>query len=116
MSKVMIVDDVPDSSEPLARFLGRAGHEVRCAPNGREALADIIRYAPDVVVLDLMMPEMDGASLLETLRRYPRSQTLPVVVLTGVPDSPLVERVRSAGVGSILTKGKATLADIARRE
>jgi DNA-binding response OmpR family regulator len=56
MSKVLIVDDVPDSSEPLAKFLKRGGHDVRCAPNGREALADIIRYTPEVVILDLMMP------------------------------------------------------------
>jgi len=113
MAKVIIVDDAPASREPLAKFLERVGHDVRCAPNGREALADIIRYSPDVVILDLIMPDMDGSSLLEVLRMYLRLQTLPVVVLTGVPESPMVERVRNLRVSSILVKGKATLEDIA---
>src|SRR3954452_17847967 len=102
MSKVMIVDDAPDSSEPLARFLGRSGHQVRCAPNGREALADVIRYTSAVLMLNLMMPGMDGPSLLEALRNYLRLQVLPVVAWTGVPDGPLVERVRDAGVTAIM--------------
>jgi CheY-like chemotaxis protein len=114
MPYVMIVDDVIDSCEALAKFLERAGYRVRCVPNGREALADIIRDTPDVVILDLMMPVMDGPTLLEILRLYLRLQTLPVVVLTGIPDSPLVERVRNAGVSSILVKGKATFQDIER--
>jgi CheY-like chemotaxis protein len=114
MPYVMIVDDVIDSCEALAKFLERAGYRVRCVPNGREALADIIRDTPDVVILDLMMPEMDGPTLLEILRLYLRLQTLPVVVLTGIPDSPLVERVRNAGVNAILVKGKATFQDIER--
>jgi CheY-like chemotaxis protein len=114
MPYVMIVDDVIDSCEALAKFLERAGYRVRCVPNGREALADIIRDTPDVVILDLMMPEMDGPTLLEILRLYLRLQTLPVVVLTGIPDSPLIERVRNAGVNAILVKGKATFQDIER--
>ena len=114
MSYVMIVDDVIDSCEALAKFLERAGYRVRCVPNGREALADIIRDTPDVIILDLMMPVMDGPTLLEILRLYLRLQTLPVVVLTGIPDSPLVERVRNAGVSSILVKGKATFGEIER--
>jgi CheY-like chemotaxis protein len=110
----MIIDDAPDSSEPLAKFLWRTGHQVRCAPNGREALADVIRYTPEVLILDLMMPGMDGPSLLEALRLYLRLQALPVVVWTGIPDGPLVERVRQAGVNAILVKGNATFADIER--
>src|SRR3954453_16181151 len=112
MAKVMIVDDSPDSATPLATFLERAGHHVTCVANGKQALSQIIRDMPDVIVLDLLMPEMDGPSLLEVLRLYLRLQSLPVVVLTGVPDSPMVERVRNAGVSSILVKGKATFQDI----
>src|SRR6476469_2658473 len=114
MPYVMIVDDVIDACEALAKFLERAGHRVRCVPNGREALADVIRDTPDVVILDLMMPVMDGPTLLEILRLYLRLQTLPVVVLTGIPDSPLVERVRNAAVSSILIKGKASFEDVER--
>lgn len=108
----MIVEDNVDSCEPLAKFLERAGHVVRCVPNGREALASVINDPPDVVVLDLIMPEMDGPTFLEVIRSYLRLQTLPVVVVTGLPDSPMVERVRHLKVNDVLVKGKATHEDI----
>ena len=60
------------------------------------------------------MPEMNGASLLEILRSYLRLHALPVIVLTGLPDSPLVERARPLNVNSIFVKGKATFDEIAR--
>jgi CheY-like chemotaxis protein len=62
----------------------------------------------------MFMPQMDGGGLLEILRSYLRLQSLPVVILTGLPDSPLVERARFLKVNSILVKGKATLEDIRR--
>src|SRR6266550_5558926 len=104
---VMLVDDAADSCEPLAKFLERSGHEVRCVANGREALAAVITKPPDVVVLDLLMPEMDGPSFLEVVRSYLRLQSLPVVILTGLAESPMVDRARHLKVNAILVKGKA---------
>jgi two-component system, sensor histidine kinase and response regulator len=112
MPYVMIVDDSRDSVEPLAAYLERTGYLVKVVPNGREALAEIIRHPPHVLLLDLLMPEMDGAALLDVIRSYLRLSMLPVVVLTGVPDSPLVQRARDMNAHSILTKGKATFTDV----
>jgi len=108
----MIVDDARDSVEPLARFLERAGYLVTMMTDAREALGEIIRRPPHVLLLDLLMPEMDGAMLLEVVRTQLRLDALPVVVMTGVPDSPLVQRVRDMNVSSVLTKGKATFLDV----
>jgi CheY-like chemotaxis protein len=112
MASVMIVDDALDSCEPLAKFLEKEGHEVRCVANGRDALAQVITSIPDVVVLDLYMPEMDGPSFLEVVRSYLRLQSLPVVVLTALPESPMVDRARYLKVNSVLIKGKATFPEI----
>jgi CheY-like chemotaxis protein len=112
MASIMIVDDMVDSCEPLARFLEKEGYSVRCVPNGREALAQVITSMPDVVVLDLYMPEMDGPSFLEVVRSYLRLQALPVVVLTALPESPMVDRARYLKVNSVLVKGKATFPEI----
>lgn len=112
MAKVLIVDDMPDACESLAKILQAAGHEVTCMANGREALAHVIISLPDVVVLDLLMPEMDGPSFLEVARSYLRLQSLPVVVLTAFSDSPIVEHVRNLKVNSILVKGKASPEEI----
>jgi CheY-like chemotaxis protein len=112
MAKILIVDDTPDSAETLAIMLRGSGHEVVCEPNGKEALVHVISTPPDVIVLDLLMPEMDGPSFLEVIRSYLRLQSLPVVVLTGLPDSPMVDRMQHLKVNSILVKGKASPQDI----
>lgn len=112
MANALIVDDALDSCEPLEKFLEKAGHDVACVPNGREALGRVIAHPPDVVILDLLMPEMDGPSFLEVARSYLRLQSLPVVVLTAIGEGPLLDRARNAKVNSILVKGKATYEEI----
>ena len=112
MARLLIVEDDADSCMPLATFLRSKGHKVECLPNGKEALRSIIDATPDLIILDLFMPEMDGAGLLEIMRSYLRLQSLPVIIWTGLPDSPLVERARYLKVNDILVKSKATLDDI----
>jgi two-component system KDP operon response regulator KdpE len=112
MPKVLIVEDNPDQAQSLAKVLQAAGHEVVTAPDGREALIQVISNAPDVILLDLIMPEMDGPSFLEVVRSYLRLQSLPVVVLTALTDSPMIERIQALKVNSILVKGKASTEDV----
>jgi CheY-like chemotaxis protein len=113
VARILLVDDNYDEAETLARLLEARGHVAITAPNGREALAHVIgSKLPDVILLDLFMPEMDGQNFLEVLRSYLRVQSLPVVVLTGVPDSPMVDHVRTLKVNTILAKGRATPDDI----
>jgi CheY-like chemotaxis protein len=114
MAKILIVDDNGDEAETLARLFRAGAHDVATAPNGREALARVLNDLPDVILLDLLMPEMDGPSFLEVIRSYLRLQALPVVVLTAHSDSPMVDRARSLKVNTILAKGKATPEDIIR--
>src|SRR3954462_7873766 len=104
MAHILIVDDDTDGRTALCQFLEKSGHEVDCVSNGREALAAVLARAPDLIVLDLFMPEVDGPSLLEILRSYLRLQSLPVVVMTGLPDSPLADRARHLKVNAILLK------------
>jgi CheY-like chemotaxis protein len=112
MAKILIVDDEPDAATSMARLLEQAGHRVTPVPNGRDALIQVMTAVPDVVLLDLMMPEMDGPSFLEVVRSYLRLQSLPVVVFTGLADSPMIERIRHLHVNAILVKGKASPEEI----
>ena len=114
MASIMIVDDAADARDALGRFLEKTGHTVRCVPNGRDALAQVILQMPDVVILDLLMPEMDGPSFLEVVRSYLRLRSLPVVVLTAVSEGPMVERARAAGVTSVLVKSTVAFPDVKR--
>jgi CheY-like chemotaxis protein len=114
MAKLLLVDDTPGSIEPIAKHLGDAGHAVTCVPNGREALVSVLADLPDVILLDLVMPEMDGPTFLEIIRSYLRLQALPVVVLTAMDDSPMIARVQALKVNSVLVRGKASLEEIQR--
>jgi len=112
MASLLIVDDDKDGREVLCRYLESKGHRVDCVSNGKEALGSVIGQTPDLVILDLFMPEVDGGGFLEVVRSYLRLQSLPVVVLTGLPDSPAVDRARFLKVNAILIKGKVTLDEI----
>jgi two-component system response regulator VicR len=108
MARILIVDDSEDLASALKLHFEARGHEALCAVNGRDALMLVLSQTPDVVLLDLAMPEMDGPSLLEVIRSYLRIQSLPVVVLTGLSESPMIDRVRTLHVNAILLKGKVT--------
>ena len=81
-STILSVDDERDVTDLVAFHLTRAGYDVRTAASGREALDAIQHRAPDLIVLDLMLPDIDGFGVCEILRRQPRTATIPVVILT----------------------------------
>ena len=86
---VLCVDDEHDMASLVRFLLMRAGCEVRIAHNGREALAAVQELLPDLIVLDLMLPDLDGFSVCEILRREPATAAIPVVMLTAwsTPDA-----------------------------
>ena len=112
MAKICFIDDDPSLLEVIGKYLGKFGHAVECLDNSRSALDQVIRHTPDLVILDLCMPQFDGCSLLETVRSYLRLQNLPVIVLTGIGDGPMIDRARAQEVSTILIKGKATMEQI----
>ena len=114
MPYVLIVDDEPDSSEFVERYLQREGYRTSCVPNGRAALGALINGRPDVVVLDVRMPEMDGLTLLEVLRSYLRWTKLPVILLTAHADKHEIERARQLGVQHVFHKANFTLVQLLR--
>ncbi|WP_067450937.1 response regulator transcription factor [Actinomadura macra] len=79
--RVLVVDDDPTVAEVVARYLARDGHEVSCVADGRAALREARDHPPDLVVLDLMLPGMDG---LEVCRRLRETSTVPIVMLTAL--------------------------------
>jgi CheY-like chemotaxis protein len=109
MAYVLIIDDEPDGCEVVRTYLTRAGHTVRCAGGGREALAELMANVPDAILLDLLMPKMDGFEVLETIRAYVRWATVPVAVLTAYPEDPRLWHVGGQGVNQVFAKSKVKL-------
>jgi two-component system, OmpR family, alkaline phosphatase synthesis response regulator PhoP len=88
-SLILTVDDEQDVTD-LVRFnLTRAGYEVLCAATGREALNVVRQRRPDVILLDLMLPDIDGFGVCEILRRDAATATIPIILLTAwaTPDA-----------------------------
>jgi CheY-like chemotaxis protein len=112
MSCVLLVDDDADGSEAIGRFLESEGHRVVQATNGRRALAVLTTARPDVVLLDLMMPQLDGIGFLRVLNGYFQAGSFPVVVLTGLAEGPKLQRARELGVRRIFRKGDFRLSDL----
>lgn len=112
MADVLLVDDDPDSNEAVARFLRKAGQEVRCVVDGGEAISALTQHTPDVVILDAMMPQMDGVSFLEVIRCYLRWQSLPVILLTAYADGPHIRKAVELGVRKTFLKGECDLAEL----
>src|SRR4051812_17057579 len=98
VASVLVVDDDIDGCDAVVRFLAKAGHTTRCVPNGREALIALTSLTPDVVILDMRMPEMDGITFLEVIRCYLRWSYLPVIVLSALSDGPMIDRAEQMGV------------------
>ena len=84
MPSVLVVDDDQDIRESLVEILTEEGYEVSSACNGAEALEQIDRATPDVMLLDLMMPVVNGWEVLETLRLRGTHPKLPVVILSAL--------------------------------
>jgi CheY-like chemotaxis protein len=112
MSQVLVVDDDAYTAEATAQYLRRAGHDVRSVPNGREALAALSELVPDVAVLDVRMPEMDGITFLEVMRCYLRWESVPVILITGYPDDPRLARAHALGVRRVFTKADFKLHEL----
>jgi signal transduction histidine kinase/DNA-binding response OmpR family regulator/ligand-binding sensor domain-containing protein/heme exporter protein D len=98
---ILAVDDDPHIRELLRQELGEAGYRVRLAADGREALAEIRRERPDLVILDVMMPEINGFDVAAVLRNDPLTMDIPIMILSIVQDK---ERGFRLGVDRYLTK------------
>jgi two-component system sensor histidine kinase/response regulator len=106
MGSALIVEDNPDLAKLMAETLFEAGMQIRIAADGREGLARLAEATPSVIVLDLMMPVMDGFSFLDHLQLDPLWKTIPVVIVTAKELEPQ-EMLKLGRIGAtVMTKGR----------
>jgi len=112
---ILVVDDDAAVRELLRRILTKDGYSIVEAGNGHEALARLAEVAPGLILLDLMMPEMDGFELVEELRRHDAWRAIPILVITAKELTSEDRRRLNGYVERILQKGTATR-DVLLRE
>jgi DNA-binding response OmpR family regulator len=101
---IMIVDDISENREILERYLGNSGFATISCSDGREAVSAISTHCPTIVLLDWMMPELDGLQTLAAIREMHDSVRLPVIMCTAVSADVSVISAINAGANDYITK------------
>ena len=91
MALILVVDDEYGIAEVLEAILADGGHEVVTAINGRQGLERLRDRRPDLVLLDFMMPVMDGSAMLKAMRGDPAHRDIPAVIISSLPESVIAE-------------------------
>lgn len=86
-AKILIVDDEFGLADVVSEILSESGYEVSVAINGRLGLACLEKQRPDLVLLDIMMPVLDGIGMLRAMRANPDFASIPVIMMTAVPEA-----------------------------
>ncbi|CAN5758992.1 response regulator [soil metagenome] len=103
-ARVLIVDDIPEQRDIHATLLRFSGYEVIEAENGQEALRMVREHTPDVVIMDVMLPVLDGWAATERIKADPATARLPVLILTARALKHEQARSQSAGADAYLSK------------
>lgn len=104
IGRILIIEDESNILEALNFILSRAGWDVRGHGKGADALAEIARLSPDILVLDVMLPGRSGFDILADLRARPETQALPVLMLTAKGQAKDREQAMALGANGFLTK------------
>ena len=102
--RVLLVDDYPDAREMYTEYLEFSGYEVIGAGNGLEALQRAVDASPDIILMDLSLPVMDGWEATRRLKADERTALIPVVALTGHALAGISEGAKKAGCDAFVTK------------
>lgn len=103
MQTVLIIDDAKENIMILSRLLKEQAHII-FATNGEDGLVKAEKQSPDLILLDISMPEMDGFDVLGHLKSNPQTVEIPVIIVTGIPDTDTEERGLNAGAIDYVTK------------
>ena len=115
-NRILLVDDDPLIIRMYQTKLVHDGYEVDGAANGEEALACVLRRRPDLILLDVMMPKMNGVETLKALQGDAKTRGIPVIILTNLGDRPEdVEKAKKLGALDYLVKSEVSLHDLAAR-
>ena len=108
MIKIAIIEDDPTISQMYRMKFESDGFEVRLAANGQIGVEVVEKFRPDIILLDLQMPEMNGTEALRHIRSKDWGKTIPVIVLTNLGEEEAPREIKELGVHSYIVKANLT--------
>jgi len=104
MARILIIDDEERNRRLFEVFVKADGHEVQTVASGEAGLAAAASNAPDLILLDLMMPGRDGFEVARALKANPATQAIPVIVISSLDDIASHQRLLSSGIDDFIVK------------
>jgi len=102
--RIVYVEDEKSISFPISQILTMLGYEVRCACNGKQGLETVEDWKPDIILMDLRMPVMDGPTAIRALRSHPDTSDIPIFVLSAYSDAKTRDECKQIGVDRFMSK------------
>ncbi len=115
MTKIAIIEDDPTISQMYRMKFEADGFEVQLADNGKRGVALAESFVPDIILMDLQMPEMDGAEALAHIRKSDWGKTIPVIILTNLGEEEAPKEIRALGIESYIVKAELTPRQVVER-
>lgn len=114
MAAILIVEDNPELREALEIAFTRAGFSIAKAADGEAGLRAVRKSRPDLILLDIVMPKMDGLTLMKELHRDQKTAAIPIIFLTNLSDMETVAEVQSHGGHDFLVKSDWDIHDVVK--
>lgn len=115
MTKIAIIEDDPVISQMYRMKFETDGFDVKLANNGKKGVALVEDFFPDLILLDLQMPEMNGNEALAAIRKQPWGQHIPVIILTNLGEEEAPKGIRALGIHSYIVKAELTPRQVVQR-
>jgi len=115
MKKILLAEDDQLLARALKEVLTKQGYQIQIAHDGLQVLGEIKTFKPDLLILDILMPRLDGISALQELKQDEATRTIPVIVLTNLSDFENVQKVMDLGVRNFLVKSDWGIDKIAEK-
>ncbi len=113
--KVLLVEDDENLAQVYIARLEVEGFEIRRVPNGEDALATAVEFRPDLILLDVMMPKVNGFDVLDILRNTPELTNVKIVMLTALSQEADRKKAEDMGADDYLVKSQVVIADVVDR-
>lgn len=115
MTKIAIIEDDPTISQMYRMKFEADGFDVQLADNGLRGVSLVEHYTPDLILLDLQMPQMNGAEALKRIREAQWGKDIPVIILTNLGEEEAPKEIRGLGIHSYIVKAELTPRQVVQR-